>query len=119
MSADSRLYVVVRADLSPGQQAVQACHAVLDLLDQSGVDPAGAIVLLSVPDEHALFDLADDITRRCYNHGFPLGLSVFHEPDLDGQATALATCAEAARSLLRQLPLALTPAALPARTPCC
>jgi hypothetical protein len=33
---------------------------------------------------------------------------LFREPDLDGQATALATDAEAVRPVLRRLPLALT-----------
>jgi hypothetical protein len=107
--AESKLYVVVRSDLSPGQQAVQACHAALALAE-SGVAVPDTLVLLAVPDEPALLQLADRIALGCaLPCGYRLQLEVFCEPDLGGQATALATDEEAARPLLRDLPLALTP----------
>lgn len=103
-----RVYVVVRADLPPGQQAVQACHAALQLAD-GAVYGDSTLVLLTVPDENALHTLAARIRQRCaIPRGYRLQLEVFHEPDLGGQATALATDEEAARPLLRNLPLALS-----------
>ncbi len=106
----SRVYVVVRADLPPGQQAVQACHAALRLADETaGAYGDATLVLLTVPGEKALLALASRIERRAaLPRGWNLALAVFRESDLGGQATALATDEEAARPLLRNLPLALS-----------
>jgi len=108
--SDARLYVVVRADLPPGQQAVQACHAVTEYLyyNESVPPEARTIVLLSVRDEAALLRLVDEIELRL---GLARGMApvaIFREPDLDGQATALATAAPTVRRLMRTLPLALS-----------
>lgn len=35
----SRLFILVRRDLSCGQQAVQACHAVAEFMLKNGRDP--------------------------------------------------------------------------------
>lgn len=107
----SRLYVVTRSDLSPGQQAVQACHAALLLAGGTAADFGNStLVLLTVPDENGLLALASRIERHCaLPRGWNLELAIFREPDLGGQATALATSEEDAGRLLRDLPLALTP----------
>jgi hypothetical protein len=104
----SRLYVVVRADLPPAQQAVQACHAALALAESGVSTVPDTLVLLNAPDEPALLDLAARIEAACaLPRGYNLQLVVFREPDLGGQATALATDEEPARRLLKSLPLAL------------
>ena len=108
--SDSKLYVVVRSDLSPGQQAVQGCHAALALAEGGSVVP-DTLVLLAVPDEPTLLQLADRIALGCaLPRGYRLQLEVFREPDLDGQATALATDEECAHRVLRDLPLAFVTA---------
>lgn len=107
--SDPKLYVVVRADLSPAQQAVQACHAALALVEGWSAVP-DTLVLLSTQNEQSLLQLADAIEARCdLPRGYALQLAVFREPDLGGQATALATNEEAARPLLKRLSLALRP----------
>lgn len=100
-----RLYVVVRADLSPGLKLAQACHALrLFAEEHPSVELAwyrGAnnLVVLQVPDEAALAALGALSEAR------GLRLATFREPDLDGAVTALAL-EPRARALLRRLPLA-------------
>ena len=81
----TRLYVLVRKDLPPAQQAVQACHAVAEYL-LSSPDPAWKnqnLVLLHVPDEAALWALWK---RACEYY---TGGEYFLEPDLNDQLTAV------------------------------
>lgn len=105
MSA-AKVYLVTRQNLSPGQQAVQAAHA-LQEFNQHHPEQARAwyqssntLALLATKDEEALVAL--------HRQARALGLPVcpFHEPDLNNQLTALALGPEAAR-LVRRLPLAL------------
>jgi peptidyl-tRNA hydrolase len=103
-----RLYIAVRADLSPGLQTAQAVHAALHFLHDhpSVVRPwlltSNFLVVVSVPDEAALLDLITDASR--------CGLlrTAVREPDLDNAATAVAIePGERARRLCGALPLAL------------
>lgn len=102
------MYIVVRADLPPGLQVAQAVHAAFlfahlfpdttrKWLEGSNID-----VILSVPDEAALTELA--ITARCAG---VLSASMT-EPDIGNQLTALALGVDAgAQRLCANLPLAL------------
>lgn len=91
---------MTRADLAPGDQAVQAAHAAIAFCHCHEVHPDCTVVLLTVPDESALHDL-----------GFELQLWLipstgFREPDLGGQLTAIATVES---RLVKDLPLAFPP----------
>jgi hypothetical protein len=97
------VYVLVRTDLSLPQQLCQAAHAAHEsgrhLADRT---PAiSSIVLCALPSERALLDARDRLEF--------LGIRtvVFREPDLGGQATALATepVRPSHRPLLSRYPL--------------
>jgi hypothetical protein len=101
--------VLVRQDLSPGQQVVQACHAVAEAV--AAFHPPGHahphLVVCGVTDEAALRQSLEHITSqgvRC---------RPFHEPDLGGQLTAWATepVSGRTRRLFRRFRL-LNPAAV-------
>jgi peptidyl-tRNA hydrolase len=101
-----KLYVVVRADLEPGAQIAQSCHALRLFgaeharLDEHWYRTSNNLVCLTVASETDLLQLAERAMAR------GVSVSVFHEPDLGDQATALALEPEA-RSLVGHLPLAL------------
>jgi len=101
-----RLYVVVRADLDPGLQAAQACHAARAYPTPPAEDEN--LVVLAARDGHHLGELFE-LGRR-------LGPGVaFHEPDLDGALTAISLGGDLDNDLgrvsllLSQLPRALRP----------
>lgn len=100
-----RLYIVVRSDLSPGQQAVQACHALREFveqhpfIDRKWFDESNTLVLLEVPDEKTLVRLGIKAQRA----GVPF--TEFREPDIGNELTAIAV-APSGRRLCRRLPLA-------------
>ena len=103
-----KLFLITRADLSPGAQAVQAAHAFRELIarhpDEEGAwyRDSNHLALLAAPDEHALFR----ILRAARDRGIPH--ASFREPDFGGQLTAIALAPGAhARSICRRLPLAL------------
>lgn len=95
--------MLVRGDLPPEQQTVQACHAVAEAVHHFGalarIHPH--LVLCSVPDEASLRKAASDLKRR------GIRSRVFVEPDLGDAATALATepVRGAARRAFRRHPL--------------
>jgi peptidyl-tRNA hydrolase len=103
-----KLYIVTRADLRPGQQAVQAAHAMRQFIadhpdiDRKWFEQSNTLAFLSVPDEKTLRKLvnkADDQDLR---------FSSFREPDLDNALTALAIePSPLSRRLCKNLPLAL------------
>ena len=106
----AKLYLVTRQDLSAGDQAVQAAHA----LQQFNIEHSDAarawyadsntLAFLAVETEADLARLRSNAERR------GLYASSFHEPDLKGALTAIALEPKA-RSLVQDLPLAL-------RSPC-
>lgn len=107
-SPQDRLYIAVRADLSPGLQIAQSVHAAFQFLhDHPGiVTPwliqSNFLVVVSVPDENALLDLITEASRRGITR-----LAV-REPDLDGEATAVGLApGPASTRLCASLPLAL------------
>jgi peptidyl-tRNA hydrolase len=101
-----KLYVIVRADLPLGQQAVQACHALREFVqhhaetDRHWYETSNHLAILSVPNEVAL----NRLIWKAEMQG--LKYSVFKEPDRDNETTAIAL-EPAARRICRNLPLAL------------
>ena|ERR1700742_4547175 len=95
MHDTKRLYIIVRADLPPGLQLAQACHAAREwTLAHPQIDVGDNLVVLHVPDEQALLEL----------RGAASSYLLFREPDLQNAATALALPGEARRRL-SSLPL--------------
>lgn len=93
-----KLYVIVRGDLPLGLQMAQVAHACIEFAlnhpEKASSTPVG--VVLCVPDEPALLELADRLIGWCGPH---VDLSkpdnpvvVFHDPDVGegGEHTALA-----------------------------
>lgn len=99
------MYVAVRADLPVGLQMAQTLHAAFGFaLEHAHVAAdwlreSQYLIVVSVPDEQALLDL----TARAG----ALPRHLWREPDLDGQATAVALApGPVARRLCANLPLA-------------
>jgi peptidyl-tRNA hydrolase len=103
-----KLYIVTRSDLSPGQQAVQACHAMRQFTfefpetDRDWFEHSNHLALLATSDLESLKDLMFSAWRS------DLKVAQFNEPDLDGELTAIAIEPHPlAKELCRSLPLAL------------
>jgi hypothetical protein len=77
--------VLVRADLTPEQQLVQAVHAAHNAGLSFPAPKQLSVVVCRVPDEGSLRRAASRIGAR------GVQFTMFGEPDLDGQDTALAT----------------------------
>lgn len=79
---------MVRKDLPPEQQTVQAVHAAFDagkyFANHNDRDTP-SVVICSVPDEHALIEAVHRLERKRVDH------VLFTEPDMGHEATALAT----------------------------
>lgn len=78
----------VRTDLPPPQQAVQACHAVIEAARHSLIPSADEhphLVLCGVASELALTGVVARLSRHAIAH------RTFREPDLGGQLTAVCT----------------------------
>ncbi len=95
--------------MSPGYQAVQACHAMRQFTEeQKEVDAlwfknSNYIVLLSVENEEALENLIAMASIK------NVRLAIFREPDIDNQITAVAfEPGEQSRRLCSRLKLALS-----------
>lgn len=93
-----KLYAIGRKDLPPGLRAAQLSHACIEWTATHGRPPEN-LVLLEVEDEGKLEALLEAV--KDYPH------VVFHEPDLDGEFTALAVSHPDVPRLLSSLPLAL------------
>lgn len=102
----NKLYLIVRADLAPGAQLAQACHALagfaLQHADAFRAWQTGTnnLVCLQCVDEPALRRIATEATARG-DRGFEN-----IEPDYGNALTAVAL-GEEARKFLSSLPLAL------------
>lgn len=99
-----KLYIVVRADLPPGMQIAQACHALRQFtsvhseIDRAWYEGSNNLVVLQVPGEDELFDLLARAGE--------IPITSFREPDLDDDVTAIAIGPQGS-GLVSQLPLAL------------
>jgi hypothetical protein len=83
----NKLYVLVREDLSPAQQAVQAGHAVAEYLLRGPEHKwdNGTLIYLGVPNEERLQLWKDKLEAR------DVPFVVFREPDIDNEITALSS----------------------------
>lgn len=97
----SKLYVVVRNDLSIGLQAAQAAHALREFqeehpeLERAWFIESKTLVLLQTPD-------VEEFAARAAREGVTHALN--YEPDLDGMLTAVALGPDA-KKMVRDLPL--------------
>jgi peptidyl-tRNA hydrolase len=101
-----KLYLVTRTDLSPGQRAVQAAHALRAFVeahpdvDKEWYQNSNYLAILEVHGEPQLALLLKKARLR----GFPA--SEFREPDRENELTAIAL-GPPAKAICRGLPLAL------------
>lgn len=102
------MYVVTRADLPPGCQGVQGMHAVIQFVfentdsSKEWFEKSNYLGFLSVPNEQELYSLIQKASER------NIKCSVFREPDIDNQITAIALApGEQTKKLCNRLPLAL------------
>lgn len=101
-----KLYLVTRADLPPGDQAVQAAHAMREYAaqhpeqDREWYTTSNTLAFLATKDEASLTRLLEKARDRGYT------AAPFYEPDLGHALTAVAFGPDA-RRIVQSLPLAL------------
>jgi hypothetical protein len=106
-TSGDRLYVLVRGDLEPDYQAVQAGHAVAQWCLKHQWAKQGekwennTLIYLNVRDSEDLLSWANCLRKQGMR---PI---IFWEPDLNNQCTALAVCASplCGNLLFKKLPL--------------
>jgi peptidyl-tRNA hydrolase len=103
-----KVFLVTRADLKPGQQAVQAAHALTEFIFQHPTEAhrwkqeSNTLVMLVVPDEERLRQMIEKALQRGIYH------SIFQEPDLENALTAIAFApGDLSYKLCSGIPLAL------------
>jgi peptidyl-tRNA hydrolase len=104
-----KLYIAVRADIPPGLQTAQACHAAFQFYDEhpevtrEWIRTSNFIVIVNVNDENELLTLAAEASM-----GHNLVVSKVVEPDLGDEFTAIAIePGEKASALCASYPLCL------------
>lgn len=114
-----KLYVVVRSDLVPAQQAVQACHSALAFSYQHREtferwhEDSCHLAILGVQGEKDLADLVRSAVDRGASH------SAFVEPDIGNSLTSVTLEPTFGRELCGRMPLVLKPNELSAYCPSC
>ena len=88
-----KLYVLIRKDLSTSQQAVQAGHAVAQYLLEHNDWKNETLVYLGVKDEDHLKKWLYMLDKEKIDY------SLFKEPDIGNQITAIATCKDKFKKL--------------------
>lgn len=107
------LYIIVRSDLTPGQQLAQSCHALRQFteewpnIDREWFEKSNTLVILGIEHEQAL----DRLKWLAEDKG--LAVSAFYEPDYPlypaGTLTAIALEPNpASKELCSDLKLALS-----------
>lgn len=106
MKQTEKLRVVTRRDLPVGTQATQACHAAIDFQHEHPVEArewqkqSNYLAFLTVADEQALIKLISKAILLGIKH------TVFREPDIGNQITAVAfEPTDAAKKLTSSCPL--------------
>lgn len=101
-----KLYLITHEKLPPGQQAVQAAHAMRQfgfeytMLEAQWFERSNTLAFLAAPDTRALEVLRDKALRK------GVAVAAFYEPDRDNELTAIALGPEG-KKITRRLPLAL------------
>ena len=82
------MYVIIRKDISPAQQVVQACHASIEACWRRHLDdlPHPSVIVLMVKDEKKLKKLETELFNAGHIH-----YEVFREPNMNNEITAIAT----------------------------
>jgi hypothetical protein len=100
--------VITRSDLEPGYQAVQSMHALRQFtaehpeIDRLWFDQSNYLGLLSVANEKELYSLMEQAQMQ------DIKFSIFREPDIGDQITAIAIAPGAkSKKLCSKLQLAL------------
>jgi hypothetical protein len=106
MKPGEKLFLITRKDLPPGQQAVQATHAMSEFMAEfpdtyrRWYETSNTLALLATSDEMSLSCLIEDAQRRGFR------CSLFREPDRGNEITAIAL-EPAAKRICRGFGLAL------------
>jgi peptidyl-tRNA hydrolase len=94
--------------LAPGAKLAQSCHAAFAFaiehpqLTGEWFRDSNYICILEIDNEEKLLDLMERAKQQ------DISASIFREPDMDGQITAIALCPGiASKKLCSNLPLAL------------
>lgn len=101
-----KMYVVVRSDLSPGLQIAQSCHALqlfayqYNEITSYWYKESNNLVVLQAPNKEELARLGYELSKK------GVEVSMFREPDLDNELTAIAV-APSGQRYLSTLALAL------------
>jgi len=108
MKKGDKLYLITRADLSPGRQAVMMAHALREFtqnypeIDRDWYTTSNYIAALAVPDVNDLTSLFE--TANSLN----LAVAPFYEPDFNDELSAIAIQPSSLTvNLCKKLPLAL------------
>lgn len=108
IKSGDKLYIITRSDMAPGYQGVQSIHAAMQFamehptINQEWFERSNYLGFLSVRDEHELNKLVDKASS------LDIEYSIFREPDIDNQVTAIALApGSKTRKLCSNLPLAL------------
>lgn len=108
IQSTDKLYLVTRKDIAPGYQAVQSCHALRQFteehpeIDKEWFKSSNYLCLLSVKNEEELYFLI------CQAKDKDIKLSVFREPDIENQITAIALApGQKTKELCKNIKLAL------------
>ena len=103
-----KLTIISRRDLTAGYQAVQATHAAIlfsyehPIITKNWYQNSNYLAQLSVSNEEDLLILVEKLKSR------NIAVSVFQEPDIDNQVTAIAIePTEITKRLTSNLPLML------------
>lgn len=106
VSNTEKLRVITRRDLPVGTQATQAAHAAIDFQHEHIAESlewhksSNYLAILTVKDEQELIDLMVKVSLRGIKY------TIFREPDLENQITAVALEAtNASRKVTSSLPL--------------
>lgn len=108
IKSNDKLYVITRKDLDPGYQGVQSLHALQEFVMQHPIinkewySKSNYLGWLAVKDEGELVRLIEKADQQ------GIAFSVFREPDIDNEITAIALePGEKSRRLCSNLPLSL------------